>query len=139
MRILVVEDEALLAMHLEDLLVSLGHESCGAAATGAAALELAARERPDLALMDLVLAGGDDGRDVARALRDLFGVRSVFVTGNPDLLDTAKGRAAAPLGVVGKPFRDKDIAAAINHAAAITSGGGTAAEARDAAWHVLAD
>lgn len=115
---MVVEDEALLAMHLEDLLATLGHESCGAAATGAAALEIAERERPDLALMDLALAGGDDGREVARMLRDRFGVRSVFVTGNPDLLDTAEGHAAAPLGVVGKPFRDEDIAEAIDRAAA---------------------
>ncbi|MBW8270533.1 response regulator [Caldovatus aquaticus] len=118
MRIMVVEDEALLAMHLEDLLASLGHESCGAAATGVAALAIAERERPDLALMDLALAGGDDGREVARLLRDLFGVRCVFVTGNPDLLDTAEGRAAAPLGVVGKPFRDEDIAEAIARAEA---------------------
>jgi CheY-like chemotaxis protein len=119
MRILVVEDEALLAMHLEDLLIALGHESCGAAANGAAALELAERERPDLALMDLALAGGDDGREVARLLRDRFGVRSVFVTGNPDLLDTAEGHAASPLGIVGKPFRDEDIAKAIDRAAAL--------------------
>jgi CheY-like chemotaxis protein len=118
MRILVVEDEALLAMHLEDLLASLGHESCGAAPNGAAAVALAERERPDLALMALALAGGDDGREVARVLHDRFGVRSVFVTGNPDLLETAEGHAAAPLGVVGKPFTDEDIAEAIVRAAA---------------------
>jgi CheY-like chemotaxis protein len=113
MRILVVEDEALLAMHLEDLLAALGHEICGAAADAAGALALAERERPDLALMDLALLGGDDGREVARALRDRFGVRSVFVTGNPDLLDTVEGVAAAPLDVVSKPFCDDDIARAL--------------------------
>jgi len=111
---MVVEDEALLAMHLEDLVVTLGHESCGAAADAAGAIAIAERARPDLALMDLALAGGDDGRAVARELRDRLGVPSLFVTGNPDLLDTPEGRAADPLGVVGKPFRDEDIAAALD-------------------------
>jgi CheY-like chemotaxis protein len=117
MRILVVEDEALLAMHLEDLIATLGHESCGAVADAAGAIALAERTRPDLVLMDLALAGGDDGREVARELRMRLGLPSLFVTGNPDLLDTPEGRAAEPIGVVGKPFRDEDIAAAIERAA----------------------
>ncbi len=125
MRILVVEDEALLAMHLEDLVASLGHELCGAAADAAGALALAERELPDLALMDLTLAGGDDGREVACALHARFGIRSVFVTGNPDLLDTA----AAPLGVIAKPFRDEEIAAAIAQACAAAIAAKTAAAA----------
>jgi len=122
MRILVVEDEALLAMHLEDLVATLGHEACGAASDAAGALALAERERPDLALMDLALAGGDDGREVARELRARYGVPSVFVTGNPDLLETPEGRAAAPLSVVGKPFRDEDIAQALMRAVRATLG-----------------
>lgn len=109
-------------MHLEDLLWTLGHHPCGAAADAAGALALAERERPDLALMDLALAGGDDGREVARELRRRYGVPSLFVTGNPDLLETPEGRAAAPLGVVGKPFRDEDIANALKAAITLAFG-----------------
>src|SRR5262245_25916120 len=79
-KILVVEDSPLLAVNIEDALVDAGLQVVGIAASGAQALELAEKHRPELAIMDIRLAGPMDGVDVAVAIRERFGTWCVFAS-----------------------------------------------------------
>lgn len=103
MRLLLVEDEALIAMDLEQLAISLGHQVVGIADTLRSAVETAAAEAPDAALVDLNLRDGMTGKEVARTLSAKFGFPVGFVTGNAEQL---AGDFAGARAVVDKPFND---------------------------------
>jgi len=83
-RALIVEDEILIALALEADLKDLGFEVCGLAANATQAIAMAIKDEPDLAVMDIYLNGARDGIETARVLRDLCGVRVVFVTAYSD-------------------------------------------------------
>lgn len=101
LRVLIVEDEAVLAMQLEMLVEDRGHIVVGTAFSATEAIILARETRPDVAFVDLQLQGRSSGLDVARAIRDLEGVTIVFVTANAAALpDDFEGGAA----VIAKPF-----------------------------------
>lgn len=101
LRILIVEDEALLAMQLEMLVEDAGHVVVASAFSAAEAIALAAETRPDVAFVDLQLRGRSSGLDVARAVRDLEGITVVFVTANASALPEDFEGAVA---VIAKPF-----------------------------------
>ena len=84
MRVLIVEDDAIIAMHLAMLVAELGHEVCATAATAAAAIALAAVHKPDVVLMDIRLAQGSSGIDAARELYAQQALRCIFLSGNLD-------------------------------------------------------
>ena len=111
MRILVVEDEPLLAMMLEEYLAELGHELLGSAATAAQAFEFLDGDgpTPDLALLDFSLGQDANSLPVARRLRDLR-VPFAYLTGHFSL-DLENGDPEAP--IVTKPFNLADLDAAI--------------------------
>ncbi|PWC56831.1 response regulator [Azospirillum sp. TSO22-1] len=113
-RVLVVEDNPILALEIGTLVTDMGHVVCGTAANEREALELAEAERPTLALLDVRLADGDNGIAVARALRQQKALRTIFVTAFDDeLLE----RDARHLGqVVRKPFTADAVRAAIARA-----------------------
>jgi len=113
-RVLVVEDNPILALEIGTLVTDMGHVVCGTAANEREALELAESERPTLALLDVRLADGDNGIAVARALRQQKALRTIFVTAFDDeLLE----RDARHLGqVVRKPFTADAVKAAISRA-----------------------
>ena len=112
-RILLVEDEAIIALATEARLKAMGHEVVGTAGTGDAAELLAQQVDPDLALMDINIRGDRDGVAVAATLRDAFGIPSVFVTAYGDDATIQRAAAAGPLGYLVKPYEDRDLAAAI--------------------------
>lgn len=95
-RILICEDDPLIAMMMEALVEDIGHRCVGAAADKPRALALAAETSPDVALVDLDLADGPTGCAVIEALAG-FGVASVIVSGRPDPLPRGAERAAARL------------------------------------------
>ena len=78
-RILIVEDEFLIAMESESILMDAGHEVVGVAADEQQALSLAEQARPDLVLMDIRLARAGDGIEVAKAIRARCGIRSLRI------------------------------------------------------------
>ena len=117
MRLLIVEDEALVALEVESILGSAGHEVIGTADTLHEALEVAEAERPDLALVDIQLAEGNSGLDVAAALK-ARGIPTLFATGN---CPTERGAGLA-LGCLHKPFTDRSLASAIDVADAVLRG-----------------
>jgi CheY-like chemotaxis protein len=112
-RILLVEDEAIIALATEARLRAMGHEVVGTAGTGDAAELLAQQVNPDLALMDINIRGDRDGVAVAATLRDTFGIPSVFVTAYGDDATIQRAAGAGPLGYLVKPYEDRDLAAAI--------------------------
>ena len=82
MRIMVVEDDALIALDIVSLLEDMGHEVMAEAADALTAWKLAEDDRPDLALVDIRLARDTDGGKLAQQLYDRLGVRSLFVSGS---------------------------------------------------------
>jgi response regulator of citrate/malate metabolism len=83
-RALIVEDEILIALALEAEVKDLGFDVCGLAASAKQAIAMAIESEPDIAVMDIYLNGARDGIETARVLRDLCGVRVVFVTAYSD-------------------------------------------------------
>ncbi len=84
MKVLIVEDEALTAMHLEMLIEEFGHQVCAIAASAAEAISHAAAHLPDVALMDIRLANRSSGIDAAREIHTSHGIRCIFLSGNLD-------------------------------------------------------
>jgi CheY-like chemotaxis protein len=121
MRLIIVEDEVLIADVIGEMAADLGHEIVGVAHKAAPALALAQREMPDLALIDMHLPGRVSGAEVARILRALYGIPAIFVSGNPgDCRNAAKATGA--IGCLTKPFVDSDLAAALQIADALLNG-----------------
>lgn len=112
--IMIVEDDAIIAFDLAETVRGMGHIVCGTAATMDEALSVAAEHTPTLALMDIRLAEGDNGIEVARELRRQRFLPVIFVTAFPDEL--AK-RGLEHLGpVIPKPFTREHIEQAITRA-----------------------
>lgn len=121
MRILIVEDEAIIAFTMDDALTAAGHVVVGIARDEEAAEILAAECRPDLALVDLRLADGASGATAARLLRERHGIPSIFVSGNPlDCRQVSGGLGV--LGCLSKPFNDDDLKEAVTAAESLMAG-----------------
>lgn len=116
-RVLIVEDEMMVALEMEAVIEDLGFEPIGIAADALTARRLA-DHKPDVALVDLVLRDGLTGPDVGRDLVDR-GIQVVFVTANPQMV--GRGIPGA-LGVVEKPVDDNAIALILSFAIAKREG-----------------
>jgi len=114
--ILIVEDEALVASYIEEVLGESGFRVAGIAASGPEALSLAAENSPALALVDIRLTGPIDGIELACQLREKFAVPAIFLSGLVDDRTTERARAAQPLGFLKKPFLPSQVFNAIQHA-----------------------
>lgn len=108
-RIMIVEDEAILALDPSWLLVDAGYEVAGIARSMHAALRLAAEGPVDLATMDIRLAGGTNGVDTALKLWQDHEVRCLFVSASLDKETKCQAQPAKPIGFVEKPIRERDI------------------------------
>ena len=104
-RVLVVEDEALVAAYIADVLQESGFEVVGIASTGREALSIARDCRADIALVDITLAGPLDGIEVACFIRQLHGIGTIFLSGASDPEIVARAARAQPYGFLRKPFR----------------------------------
>ena len=115
-RILIVEDEAIPAMLLEEMVEDLGFTVCGKAVSGPGAVMAAEDYRPDLVLMDIRLAQGTDGIDAAIEIRQRLGIPSLFMSAFSDQATMVRAQAAQPVGFVGKPYDDARLGAALTAA-----------------------
>jgi excisionase family DNA binding protein len=108
-KMLVVEDERVVAMDIQRGLTNLGYPSPEIASTGREALEKANEIRPDLVLMDIRLKGDIDGIEAATRIRRRLNIPVVYLTAYAD--DTTLDRATRtqPYGYILKPFREKDL------------------------------
>lgn len=121
-RVLIVEDEALIALHLEQIVIDAGHRVVGIAFDPEEAEALAAKSRPDFAFVDMRLRNGGNGLEVARHLRDVYDVPSILVSGNLDEGSTQAAASIQPVAMIGKPFMPTTIVGAIKLAAAQLNG-----------------
>jgi DNA-binding NarL/FixJ family response regulator len=99
-RVLIVEDELLLAESLEDMLTEDGHEVCGTARSADEAVRLARTQNPDVVLMDVKLASSRDGIHAAEEIRQRQTCRVVFLTAYADAATRDRIRRAVPDAVV---------------------------------------
>jgi len=114
--ILIVEDEALVASYIEEVLAESGFRVAGVASSGPEALSLAEETRPQLALVDIRLTGPIDGIELACQLRQKFALPAIFLSGLADDETTRRAVAAEPLGFLRKPFRPSQVFNAIERA-----------------------
>jgi CheY-like chemotaxis protein len=103
-KILIVEDEAVVARDLEQTLERLGYEVTGVALFAAEAVGKTAETRPDLVLMDISLQGDRDGVQAAEVINQRFGTPIVFLTAHTDKATVARAQSAKPAGYLVKPF-----------------------------------
>jgi two-component system, response regulator PdtaR len=103
-RILIVEDDYLIASEMEGALGQAGFDVVGVATSAEEALELGAAKRPALAVIDIRLAGKRDGVDTAIELFAKHGIRCVFATAHYNGDTRARARPANPLAWVPKPY-----------------------------------
>ena len=113
-RVLIIEDEAIIALDLENLVNELGHRVVGIATTSDAAVRLARQRRPELILTDIKLADGSSGVDAVMAIVKEMDVPVVFVTAYPEFLLT--GQRPEPTYLVTKPFSRDTVRATIGQA-----------------------
>jgi DNA-binding response OmpR family regulator len=110
LRVLIVEDEALLQMQLEIYVEEAGHAVAGCASSLRDALDLIRREKADLALVDVHLADGPSGVDVGRAFAEA-GIGVVFLTANAKRIP---GDFCGAIGVIGKPYTQASLQEALD-------------------------
>ncbi len=113
-RVLVIEDEAVIALDVADIVRNAGHEVVGIAATEKVAVELAQKHEPHLVLADIQLRGADSGIAAVREILRAITVPVIFVTGYPERLLT--GTQLEPAFVISKPFDPDLLRAAIAQA-----------------------
>jgi DNA-binding NarL/FixJ family response regulator len=118
LRVLVVEDDFLIAMQTEIALTAAGFEVVGPAATAEEAVVLAGEAQPTLAVMDIRLASTRDGIDAARQLYQDFAIRCIFATAHDDAHTRRRAEPYAPLGWLPKPYTMTSLVALVAEAVA---------------------
>lgn len=108
-RILIVEDEQIVAADLGQRLKRMGYQPVGRAARGDHAVTLAGELRPDLVLMDIRLEGGTDGIAAAEEIRQRFHIPSVFLSAYSENATVQRAKLAEPFGYILKPFEDREL------------------------------
>jgi diguanylate cyclase (GGDEF)-like protein/PAS domain S-box-containing protein len=112
-RILVVEDEFIVAADIQTRLESLGYDVPTTVASGEKAVEKAGTLRPDLVLMDIQLKGFMDGVEAADQIRRRFGIPVIYLTANADHPTVQRAKVTEPFGYVIKPFEERELHTAI--------------------------
>jgi CheY-like chemotaxis protein/DNA-directed RNA polymerase specialized sigma24 family protein len=113
-RVLIIEDEPLIALDIEGLVTDIGHEVVGVAATHKEALALAREKRPELILADIQLADGSSGIEAVNEILMELNVPVIFITAYPERLLT--GDKPEPAFLVTKPFKHEMVKAVISQA-----------------------
>ncbi len=113
--VLVIEDEAIIAMDLHSIVTSIGHNVTGVGRTRDAAIELGLQKIPDLILADIQLADNSSGIDAVKALLDQVGdIPVIFITAFPERLLT--GDKPEPAFVISKPYNEDQVRSAVGQA-----------------------
>ncbi|HEV8580416.1 MAG TPA: response regulator [Thermoanaerobaculia bacterium] len=108
-RILVVEDEGIVAQDIKLSLEHLGYTVAGTASSGEEAVRKAEEIRPDLVLMDIVLQAGMDGTTAAEQIHARLDIPVVYLTAYADDVVLQRAKAAVPFGYILKPFQERDL------------------------------
>jgi len=115
-KILVVEDESLVARDIQNMLLSLGYEVTDIVSSGERAIEAASAAPPDLVLMDIVLKGELDGIAAAEKLWEEFSIPVIFLTAYADDTTFQRAKLTKPFGYLLKPFEERELQTTIEMA-----------------------
>ena len=108
--VLIVEDESIVAMDIQQSLISLGYEVLGIASSGKKALEfLTKRTKPDIILMDIMIKGDMTGIDVSAHVKKNHQIPVIFLTAYADDQTLEKAKHTEPYGYILKPFKEVDL------------------------------
>ena len=108
-RILIVEDERIVAKDIEASLINMGYKIAGIVSSGEEAVKKAKKEKPDLILMDIVLQGDIDGIEASRRIRLCYFIPIVYLTAYADVETLNRAKLTEPFGYIIKPFEDSDL------------------------------
>ena len=108
-KILIVEDEYIVAADLKQRLEDMGHEIVGIEEEGLAAIQKTAETKPDLILMDIKLKGEIDGIETAKQIQAIYDIPFIYLSGNIDINTLERAKITGPSGYIIKPFMDKKI------------------------------
>lgn len=122
-KIVIVEDEIIVAWNLSETLERLGYDVTGVAHNAEDAVELVGRYRPDLVLMDIRLAGERDGIEAAGDIRQQFNLPVIFLSSHGDAYTMRRAAHVYPLGFIDKPYSEQGLAQALKDIVARASGG----------------
>jgi CheY-like chemotaxis protein len=112
--VMIIEDEAIIALHIRSIVEGLGHSVTGIARTRTEAVALAERVRPELVLADISLADGSSGIDAVKDILNAISVPVIFITAFPERLLT--GERPEPTYLITKPFEPETVIATIGQA-----------------------
>ncbi|MBZ2164619.1 response regulator [Methanobacterium sp. VT] len=112
-KILIVEDEIIIAIDLKQRLESLGHDILDTALNGNDAIKKTRETNPDLVLMDIQLNGPIDGIEAAQQIQKLFKIPFIYLTGSHDNKIWERAQQTEPAGYITKPFDETEIQNAI--------------------------
>jgi DNA-directed RNA polymerase specialized sigma24 family protein len=113
-KVLIIEDEPIIALDLENLVTELGHEVVGTAATRDQAVKLALTKKPGLVLADINLGEGGSGIDAVSEILASFDIPVIFITAYPEKLLT--GERPEPTYLIAKPFLPETVQATVGQA-----------------------
>nr|WP_319250022.1 response regulator [uncultured Celeribacter sp.] len=114
-RVLIIEDEAIIALDLQSIVADMGHEITGVARTHTGAVQLAEKERPDLILSDIQLADNSSGIEAVNEILAQTGdIPVIFITAFPERLLT--GERPEPAFVITKPYTEEQVLSAVSQA-----------------------
>ena len=108
-KVLVVEDENIIAMDIRCALLSFGYDVCGVVATGEESIESAYRTSPDIILMDIKLRGKMDGILAAKQIQSKFNIPVIYLTAYGDESTLSRVDRTKPFGYLNKPFEEIEL------------------------------
>lgn len=112
--VMIIEDEAIIALHIQSIVEDLGHVVAGIARTRGEAVQLATQTQPELVLADISLADGSSGIDAVKDILAMMDVPVIFITAFPERLLT--GERPEPTYLITKPFEPETVMATIGQA-----------------------
>ena len=115
-RILIAEDERIVAADISDSLKMLGYEVVASVASGEKALAMIGETKPDIVLMDIILKGRLSGITAASRIRETFGIPVVYLTAHADENTLEKAKRTEPYGYIVKPFVERELRSTIEMA-----------------------
>ena len=115
-KILIVEDEKIIAKDIADTLQKLGHTIVGIVSRGEEAIKFVSENKTELVLMDITLKGEMDGIETAGIINGSYNIPVVYITAHQDSDTIEKSKSTNPYGYITKPIDDKDLNSSINSA-----------------------
>ncbi len=112
-RILIVEDEGVIALELRDRLTDMGYEIIGPVPSGQEAIDYTRELLPDVVLMDIILAGQMDGIEASEIIKNSLDIPVIFLTAHADERTLQRAKATQPFGYILKPFNERELQVSI--------------------------